>query len=250
MSVPVVTTSPASHRRELRQPREHAGEVREREERRVEDVRARPLGVRHAVLQQREPELPQLAGAIGDVRDRHRRPDHQRPVQPVGGDRVRQPELPVAERALHDLEPVRDPVDAREDRRLVARHRRRGREVQHDLRLDPRLGERPDRNLGAPSLRVRDRRVVGVAPDRLVDAVHRPEAAIGEPDLPPRHALAAREPRAMDCLRDRVRVGDPERRVARSEVRDRPPLRDRREQLRCPVLMRHLLIHAWRPFAR
>ena len=48
-------------------------------------------------------------------------------------------EIPVGKRALHDLEPLRNPIDALEDGVLVTGYGRRTREVQLDLGLDTRL---------------------------------------------------------------------------------------------------------------
>ncbi len=73
------------------------------------------------------------------VPDRVPRPDHQRPVQPEGRRRLRPAELPAGIDRLHDLEAVRHPVDAPDQLRRRHPRLRRPTQVQHDLRLDPRL---------------------------------------------------------------------------------------------------------------
>jgi hypothetical protein len=48
--------------------------------------------------------------------------DDQCPMQPIYGDRVSGLELPAREWALHELEAMRDPVDAIENRGFVTSH--------------------------------------------------------------------------------------------------------------------------------
>jgi len=67
---------------------------------------------------------------------------------------------------LHDLESLRDPVDAIKDRPLVTRERRRAREVQLNLRLDPRLEQMTDSQLRLAPRRALHGRIVDVTPDR------------------------------------------------------------------------------------
>ncbi len=151
------------HRRECRLSRQQVGEVREREERTVEHVRAAAFVFLHARAAQRDAERRELRGAVGNVLHRHRRPHQQASVQAERGHGVGRAELPARKHRLHDLETVGDPVDRREDRRHVARHRRRAREVQDDLRLDARLGEVGHLQRRGAAVRVRDGRVVDVA---------------------------------------------------------------------------------------
>src|SRR5712691_6345627 len=77
-----------------------------------------------AISREGEGEAAELRRAALDVGYGNRPADHEQAVDRAGGDRVHDPELPVEEGALHELEPVRDPVDALEDRGLVAGHRR------------------------------------------------------------------------------------------------------------------------------
>jgi hypothetical protein len=57
----------------------------------------------------------------------------------VRRDRVDSREMPIGKGALHDLEPLRNPIDAREDRLLVTGYGLRTHEVQLDLSLDTKI---------------------------------------------------------------------------------------------------------------
>src|SRR5262245_36064939 len=122
----------------------------------------------------------------------------------VGGDRVHHPEVPAPERTLHDLEAMRDPVDALQDRRLVARHRRGAGEVELDLWLDPGLDQVTDADLRRPRFRVLHRCVVYVAPDRCVQSTLRPERLVGETDLAPDRPLSAFDPAPVHLTGDGI----------------------------------------------
>jgi hypothetical protein len=89
--------------------------VSEREERAVEHVRSAACDLFLAVPRGDHRERAQLGAAVLDVRDCDPRADDERTVEAEGGDCVDRLELPVGERALDELEPVRDPVDAVED---------------------------------------------------------------------------------------------------------------------------------------
>ena len=54
----------------------------------------------------------ELAAQVGEARDRHARADEEAPVQREIGDGVGGGEAPVVEVRVHDLEAVRDPIDA------------------------------------------------------------------------------------------------------------------------------------------
>lgn len=129
---------------------EQLGEVAEGDQRAAEHVRATADRSRLAVARQRDRERPQLGGAVLDVGDRDPRPDDERAVQCEGGDRVGGREPPAREGTLDDLESLRDPVDAGEQRPFVAGGRWRAGEVQLDLGLDARLDQVADRQARAP----------------------------------------------------------------------------------------------------
>src|SRR5262249_34368800 len=96
------------------------------------------------VSRQDDLEATELVGAILDLGNSHRRPDNERPVDCAGGDRVDGGEIPVGKWALHDLESLRNPIDALEDGVLVTRYGRRTPEVQLDLGLDTWLEQMSD----------------------------------------------------------------------------------------------------------
>src|SRR5262249_7574148 len=110
--------------------------------------------------------------------------------------------------------------DGSEKGLLVTCHGRRAREVQLDLRLDPRLQEVADREARVTIRRVMDRRVVDVTPDRRPDAVLGPDRAVGEADLAPDGTLAALAPSRVHVPGDGVGGLLVERRVAFAESLD------------------------------
>jgi len=63
----------------------------------------------------------------------------QAAVQREGSHRVRSPEAPVWKERLHDLEPMRDRVEAGQQLGSIHVGPRRGRNPEDDLRLDPGL---------------------------------------------------------------------------------------------------------------
>src|SRR5262249_44707332 len=96
----------------------------------------------------------------------------------------------------------------------------RAREVQLDLRLDPRLEEVADREVRVAVRRVVDGRVVDVAPDRCPHAVLGPDRAVGEADLAPDGTLATRTPSRVHVPCDRVGAILVERPIAVGETPD------------------------------
>lgn len=120
VSVPVVTTSPASTGAK-RLVREDLGEVRKGKQRTVQHLCAPADRLLLPAPEQRDFEAPQLRHAVLDAGHRGRLSDDEGAVNCVGSDRVHCRERPVRERALHDLEAVRDPVDAVKDLFFVAR---------------------------------------------------------------------------------------------------------------------------------
>jgi hypothetical protein len=86
---------------------------------------------------------------------------------------------------------VGDPIDAGQQLGLVAGDRRGALEVQHDLRLDPRLSQVADGKAAAGTIESGDGAIVDVGPDRRVNAVLRPDGPVSEADLAPDRSLAA-----------------------------------------------------------
>ena len=81
---------------------------------------------------------------------------------------------------MHDLEAVRDPCDARQQRGIVHAGRGRSGEPEHDLRLDLGLGIGRERQRHG---QIVQRAVVDIAPVRRAHAVFVPHPAIGETGL-------------------------------------------------------------------
>src|SRR5512138_2825373 len=81
--------------------------------------------------------------------------------------------------ALDDLDRVRHPLDAFDQRPLA----RRLPQPEADLRLDARIHQAGERYARPLLGRAYQRAVVDRPPDRLVDAIPRPDRAIGEADL-------------------------------------------------------------------
>ena len=134
------------------------------------------------------------------------RPDPQRAVEAIGGDRIGGQEPPRGEDRLHDLEPVRDPVDAADESPIVhVRVRRRG-QPEGDLGLDAGLRQAGKRNVRAAGRQVADGAVVDIAPHRRVHVVFGPDGPVGEADLASDRPLAARLALRPDGGRDPIGV--------------------------------------------
>src|SRR5205085_9106235 len=103
-------------------------------------------------------------------------------------------------------EAVGDPINALDEGLLIHAGLRRSREAEHDLRLDPGLGQTLQRNLQRIAREVADRPVVDIAPDRRVDAVFLPNGPVGETDLASDGTLASRFSLRPDRRRDVVSV--------------------------------------------
>src|ERR1700735_1419149 len=120
------------------------------------------------------------------------RSDKQSSMQAASGDSVCRLERPVRKDRLHDLKAVRDPVDAADEGVLIHAGLGRGRKAEHDLRLDPGLGQALQRSLERLAAEVADRVIVDKTPDRRVDAVFLPDGPVGESDLAADGTLATR----------------------------------------------------------
>ena len=160
-------------------------------------------------------------------------------MQAVRGDRVGQREFPSRKDRLHELEAMRHPIDASEQGALVHAGRRRGRQPEDDLRLDPRLGQTRERNGRPHVVEIVDRPVVDVSPHGRADLVFVPDRAVGEADLASQRCLATRFTHLPHGRGDAIRVVEIEarqdvRRTARSGDRYREgrtlprPLSERR----------------------
>jgi hypothetical protein len=99
---------------------EHLRQMGEGEQGAAEYPLAVPACELLAVSCEGDGEAAQFRCAVLDLGDGDGLADHEQAVYRVGGDRVHYPEVPVCEWALHDLEAVRDPVDALQDRGLIA----------------------------------------------------------------------------------------------------------------------------------
>ena len=134
----------------------------------------------------------------------------QAAVQAVAGGAVGELELPARVVALHDLDGVRDPLDALEQDPPGLPSAARRLQAEADLGLDARLRQAGERHHATRCRRRADQRaVVDRAPDRLVDAVARPDAAVGEADLAAdRFQPRQRGARAARALRSPLR-GEP-----------------------------------------
>src|SRR5207344_856885 len=140
--------------------------------------------------------------------DRNTRADHQTAVQPIHCGAVGELELPVGKGALHDLDGVRGPPD-RCDEVVGANAARSMLQPEADLRLDARVRQAGEPDDGAITFGTDQRAVVDRSPDRLVDAVARPDGAVGEADLAAdrlpslRQAVAVQRTRRLITLRRR-----------------------------------------------
>jgi hypothetical protein len=125
-------------------------------------------------------------------------------MQSECGGAVRRLEFPAGEMALHDLEPRRHPLDRREHRQGVVGRRNRSGELEHDFRLDARLGEALQFQGCHPSGREMDGVRPDMRPHRLVDAIARPDRAVSEPDLAADPHPALFDPAPLDLAIRRV----------------------------------------------
>ena len=167
------------------------------------------------------------------------RANPQRAMEAIGGDRIGGQKPPVGEDRLHDLEPVRDPVDAAEESPIVhVRGRRRG-QPEDDLGLDAGLRQAGKRNVHAAGRQVTDGAVVDIAPHRRVDVVFGPDRPVGEADLASDRPLAARLALRPDGGRDPIGVVQSEIRPAVGERRDLAARPQDGEDLRCNLVDIH-----------
>ena len=140
-------------------------------------------------------------------------------------------EFPVGEDRLHDFKAVRDPVDAIQHRRIVHAGIRRAGEAEDDLRLDARLDEVAQRPATRCRAEVGHGAVGHIAPVRRVDAVFRPDGAIGEADLAADDCLAARGKFFPQQRRDLVGLLERQPVRPRGKRRHLPPAAERGEDL-------------------
>ena len=126
--------------------RQQADKVTQRGNRSVENVRGAAAICHAAVAKQIDLEggkriLP-LRGAQSDLVSR---PDQQRTMQAVRGDRVGGGELPLRKNRLNDFESMRDPIHAGQQRGLI--HLRKGRagKTEYNLGLDAWLRQSSQR---------------------------------------------------------------------------------------------------------
>ena len=128
VNVPVLTISPAASGGLTGSSPEQFDQMAQRQKWAVEHVGGVPAVGQGAVALEVDLEDRQLAQPVRRARlERMTRTDQQRAVQGVAGHRVGGREFPVRERRLHDLETMRDPVDATGKRRFVHAGRRRAR---------------------------------------------------------------------------------------------------------------------------
>ena len=148
-------------------------------------------------------------------------PHNQPAMQPVVGRAIRDRDLPVGVVALDDLHRMRDPFDAGKELGNIARLWWTM-QLEADLRLDARLREPLEPHFGAIALCLNQAAVVDHAPHRLVDAVARPQGAVGKADLATRRLPSSRQAMRMQRARPRIAGFGREARVAFAEARNDP----------------------------
>ena len=138
-------------------------------------------------------------------------PTTSAPCSPNAAAQSARGEFPVREMALHDLEARRDPFDRRQASPAGSSVSGTG-----AFSLNTTSGSiRGCTNAfsGSDACAVR-REMHGVRPDmrphRLIDAVARPDRAVGEADLAADRPPALRAPARLDVVQHRVAVGDAE----------------------------------------
>jgi hypothetical protein len=152
-------------------------------------------------------------------------------VQAASSDGIGRGKAPVWKDRLHDLEPVRHPVDARKKLSLVHSGLGCTPEAKRDLGLDARL-LKPVETEAVSRCDIADCRVVHVSPDRRMHPVLGPDRPVGEADLPPDRSFAARYPAMPDRGGDPVGGIEVEAWIGAGQGRDLARLCRRREHLR------------------
>src|SRR5579863_6845839 len=112
-------------------------------------------------------------------------------METIGRDRIGGAKYPIGEDRLHDLKAVRDPLNAAEKSMGVHAGVRRGRQSEHDLRLDARLNQTAQRSADALLRQVVDCSVVHISPYRRVNLVFGPDCPVSKTDLAPNRPLSA-----------------------------------------------------------
>ena len=206
--VPVVTISPAASGVLTGIAGDFGDEEAEGADRAAEHVASVALGDGGAVPGKPDCEAAQQGLPRGSIRaDVVALADEERAVEAEGGGGLGTAEPPAGIDRLDDLEAVGDPVDAVEEVVLVHARLGGGREMEHDLRLDARLGkagkvEARRRRQG------RGRSVVDEVPHRAGHAIALPDRGVGEADLAADGALAARLAQGADPIGDGVSPGE------------------------------------------
>ena len=168
-------TSSPPERRRPRLGRQQRDQVRTPPPKGSPTLGATPPVAYDPVARQRDGEMLQPGHQIrAESRHVPRHADQERAVQRAIGNRVRRLKLPAREVRLHDLEPVGDPVDAREDLGGTASRRRSRPEVQHDLGLDRASSTNARADTSARPRQMHDSRVVHGGPDRRVHPYNGP----------------------------------------------------------------------------
>ncbi len=169
-----------------------------------------------------------FAGPVGDGMPLA---EEIRAMEAVGRNRVGGGEPPVREDGLHDLEAVRNPVDAVDEFPVIHVRPRGRRHMEDDFWLDERL--RQARQIEAPAdrLEIVDGAVEHVVPDRPVDPVGDLDRPVGEADLTADRGLAAGGAHVADPRSDRIGLAQSKPWIARGERRDLPTCAEKGERL-------------------
>src|SRR5271165_2704980 len=143
-------------------------------------------------------------------------------MQPEAGDRIRSAERPAGKDRVHDLEAMRDPVDATE-KFAVAHVRLRGlHDMEGDLRLDERLAETGQGEGCAGRSDGPHRTVEHMAPHRPRNPILSLDLWICKPHLATDWGFAARAAEIANAGGDAVGLPEIEFRIAGAIGRDLP----------------------------